>query len=1360
MKNLLLPLALLTALSSPISAVDFKLGTARRDVSPTEPIRLAGYAVRKNPSEGVAQKLWVKAIALEQTGGEKALLLSVDNCGLTEELREKLVTDLKDQGLTSQSIVIFNSHTHSAPCLANALANLFVAPIPDDQQKVINSYTENVSQKMKEVSIEALGNLRPVKLHWTEGRASFAKNRRTAGGPVDHALPLLLARDANDKIVAALANYACHCTTLGGEFNQAHGDWAGVAQELIEKNNPGALGMIAIGCGADANPHPRGEVAHAEAHGQELATEVQRLLAGPSIELTDRLEMRSQYIWLPFDPHPTKAQWEARAKEQGIVGYHAQRNLEKLARGEKLPAGLGYLIQTWNFGPRLGMVFLPGEVVVDYALRLKTEFDARRLWISGYANYVPCYIPSVRILQEGGYEAEHSLWYYDQPARLSTRTEEMIIKTVHGLLPASFKPDPKVNELPPPRTPHEALATFQTQSGFKVELVAAEPLVESPVAIDWDAEGRLLVAEMRDFPLGMDGQFGPGGRVKLLTDTNADGIYDKSSVFMEDLPFPTGVTAFQDSVFISAAPDIWLAKDADGDGRADNPKKIYSGFATENYQARVNSIVLGLDGWMYGANGLIGGEISRPGHSGHVNISGRDFRFRTTDWTFETASGLTQHGRARDDWGHWFGCDNSTWIWHYPLSEESLRRNPRFVPPATRASIASGEEPGRVYPISYTIERFNDPHMANRVTSACGLEIYRARALGADFYGNAFVAEPVHNLVRRMVLAPQGASFTATRAFGEGQSEFLSSHDNWFRPVQIRTGPDGALYVVDMYRFVVEHPRWIPKDRLARLDLRAGADRGRIYRIVRTGTQPNKIQNLRQLSQPELTAQLQSEVGTERDRVQIEMLRRNDSSATEMLSRLATSATNPAVRVQALSTLLWTGNVTAPLAAQAVADTHPEVQRFGLLLAEKFPNDAALRTRVLALRPTNPAVRLQLALTLGKWPEIGEAFTWLVPAANTDSWLRTAMLTSAETHAIPLLNASTGHEQFTEALCETLLRSHDDELARAALDPVLAGEGGWRFRLLAELLENGRGGIINQPALEALARAKILQATRDAAAPNALRLMAAALVEARFSPPEMVDRLRKIAAAGRSELRPRAIRALLDYDETYTTDLLARWTTFSPADRQLYIESFVESRPRLPQFMQSLGQSIALTEVPLSVRQRLLNHPSPEIKTRATQLFAPAAKVDLSRHEEVLRTLGSPRAGQEVFVKSCASCHHYRGVGSAVGPNLAAITDRSTPFLLEAIVSPNSAVETRYLAYNVETKNGESHYGVVTDETATSLVLVNATAQRTPLLRSDLESIQASNVSLMPEGFGEILKPQELADLIAYLQEKETVAVK
>lgn len=438
-----LPLLVLGLASVSINSFAVDIGVARIDVTPAEPVRLTGYASRKAPHVAVEQKLWAKALAIGSDRERPAVLITLDNCGIAEETWREVRSRLeKSAKLRPANIVVASSHTHSAPATKHWAPNIFVRDLTPEEQGAIDRYTTELINKLEQVALNALKQRQPGKLSWAQGQARFAANRRTRGGPVEHALPVIKAESVDGKLLSLVANYACHCTTLGGEFNRACGDWAGYAQEYVERNHPGSVALVTIGCGADANPSPRGGadggLALAKQHGEAIATEVKRLLGQEFTPLTGRLTARVKEIGLPFGPHFTRDQWLARSTNGGIVGYHAKKWLARMERGEKLPETLYYPITTWNFGNDLALVFLPGEVVVDYALRLKNELAGQRLWVSGYANYVPCYIPSRRILAEGGYEAEDSLWYYDRPARISTNAEDLIVKTVHELVPKSF----------------------------------------------------------------------------------------------------------------------------------------------------------------------------------------------------------------------------------------------------------------------------------------------------------------------------------------------------------------------------------------------------------------------------------------------------------------------------------------------------------------------------------------------------------------------------------------------------------------------------------------------------------------------------------------------------------------------------------------------------------------------------------------------------------------------------------------------------------------------------------------------------------------------------------------------------------
>jgi hypothetical protein len=323
--------------------------------------------------------------------------------------------------------------------LKNACPFLFGADIPPEHQQQIDRYTRELADKLEQVALAALKARKPAVLSRGQTEAGFAWNRRPQSGPVDHDLPVVVARDKSGGIRAIWASYACHCTTMSDTPNHICGDWAGFAREYLERDHPGAIAVITIGCGADADPKPRTGLEFAKQNGNAISSAVNALLQQPLEPVSGKLECRVKSLALPFDKLPTRVEWSTRAASPNHwVAYHAKQNLARLDRGEKLPTELPYMVQTWNFGDQFAMVFLPGEVVVDYSLRLKQEYDPARLWVNAYANDVPCYIPSRRVWQEGGYEGGDAMIYYDRPVRFNDATEELIIAAVRQLMPGSF----------------------------------------------------------------------------------------------------------------------------------------------------------------------------------------------------------------------------------------------------------------------------------------------------------------------------------------------------------------------------------------------------------------------------------------------------------------------------------------------------------------------------------------------------------------------------------------------------------------------------------------------------------------------------------------------------------------------------------------------------------------------------------------------------------------------------------------------------------------------------------------------------------------------------------------------------------
>lgn len=430
------------------------VGVAVVDITPDYPVRMTGYASRQTESEGIESRLKARAIAI---GGDEnegpAVLVAIDNCVIRSVIADEVATRLKTRAkLKPERLAICATHTHCGPALAVGLPFIFGRPLPADQADRIARYTRELTDGIEKAALQALANRKPATLAWGRGSAGFAANRRVLkdgkwvgfgvnpNGPVDRSLPVLTAVDGAGKVRAALFGYACHCTTLGGDFNKICAEWAGYACDDVERAYPGAVAIAIIGCGADANPEPRGKLDQARAYGEAAGSEVRRLLSARTglTPLPGRIACRVRRLELPLEPTPSREDLVRLSSKPASEGMLARNGLERLDRGEAIPTTVPYIVQTWCFGDEMAMVFLAGEVVVDYAIRIGWEADAPRIWTVGYANDVPCYIPSRRVLTEGGYEADSSLIYYGHASRFRPEIEDRILGAVHDLLPPPF----------------------------------------------------------------------------------------------------------------------------------------------------------------------------------------------------------------------------------------------------------------------------------------------------------------------------------------------------------------------------------------------------------------------------------------------------------------------------------------------------------------------------------------------------------------------------------------------------------------------------------------------------------------------------------------------------------------------------------------------------------------------------------------------------------------------------------------------------------------------------------------------------------------------------------------------------------
>ncbi len=938
-----------------------------------------------------------------------------------------------------------------------------------------------------------------------------------------------------------------------------------------------------------------------------------------------------------------------------------------------------------------------------------------------------------------------------------------------------------------PRTPAEEHATLRlADPGLAITLVAAEPEVVSPVAVAWDEGGAMFVAEMIDYPIGAK-----SGRVKRLEDRDGDGVYERATVYAEGLPFPNGVLPYKGGVFVTAAPDLWYFKDTDGDGTADERRVMLTGFGEGNPQLRVNGLTWGLDNWVYGADGRSEGEVRRPGDppAKAVSIRRRDFRFRPTTGEVEAVAGFSQFGLPRDDWGNRFPSWNTVPWRHVVLEERTLARNPYLAEPNSVAEILDPADDNRLFAISPPQTTFNRESVTT-FNASCGPTIYRGDLLDVAYHGNAFVCESLTNLVHRRILEPAGPTFIARRA--DHGREFLASTDPAFRPVNLATGPDGALYVVDFYREMVEHPQFVPEDLRKAVDFRRWKDRGRIWRIGPSNFSSrgrSTIPRLGRAKPEELVSVLGHPNGWTRDTAQRLLVERGDGSAVPALIIAASKAANPLGRLHALATLDGLGALSDEQCSRSLHDPHPGVRE----AAARLSHGRMGPSRDLIGLADDPSirVRLQAAIALGDFrgDETIRALAKIAARDADDEWVRLAVLSGLRDSARPFLrevldanpdwlaSPTPGAGWLLGQAASVLgVRGRLDDLnyltSRLAPDPR-GGDDRGRIALLAGLVDGlVRAGKSPQSLLASPSSAErelprrvgvLLDRARrvveSEAEPSEVRARALRLL-ARLRPDAAAELIPDLLQPGRSSaIQVVAARSLADVGSpALASRVLGRWAVLGTSTRREVLATVLGLPALATSLLDALeAGSINPAELDPISRGTLERHPDPEFRKRAVALLAKSAPPDrreaLRAYQAALTIPGDARRGAEVFAKNCQTCHQRRGVGLRVGPDLSGIAGRPAAALLTDILDPNRDVSPDYVTYSLMTRRGQVLSGLLAEETSTSLRLRRAEGVEEAILRSEVEEFRSTGRSLMPEGLEQTVNVQGIADLLAYLRQ-------
>ena len=966
--------------------------------------------------------------------------------------------------------------------------------------------------------------------------------------------------------------------------------------------------------------------------------------------------------------------------------------------------------------------------------------------------------------------------------------------------------DPKEVPDVPPVEPDKVLDTFRLKKGFRLELVAHEPDVIDPIQIAFDEDGRLYVVEMRWYQsetrtdLMFDERI---GRIRLLEDTNGDGRFDKSTIFADKLRYPSAVLPYDGGVYVGLEPDLIYLKDKNGDGVADSRQVVFTGFGNQrdrlDSQMFMNSLTWGLDNRIHGAKGH-GGTITAVAapDSDPLDLRGRDFSFDPRTHSLRAESGGGKQGLSFDGYGRKFVCNPTSALQMLMYEDRYAGRNPHYVPPRPLVDIAlapgetsdrqlvhriSPEDPWRRIRNRWRSEGVfagPPPQPPPYLIAASGVTVYRGHIFPPAYRNSVFVGVAGNNLVHRRSLVPDGVGFRAPRAADDAEEEFLASTDLWFRPVAFANGPDGALYMADLYREILDFSDGIPESIKRFKDLNRGNDRGRIYRIVPDGFQQPPPARLGKLSTGELVATLEHPNAWHRETASRLIYTRQDKAAIPPLARLSAESTSALGRLHALYALDGLGALAEEYVIRSLDDRDPGVREHGVRLMERLVaahgvSDALWRALKSRVDDPEARVRYQLAFTLGEvqHPERTGLLAKLLKRDIDQPWMHAAVLTSLSeagdlfTIMVPEapLAASSSEQAFLRELLRVIGHRNRGRELLAALNFL---ERVKDQRISFSYLSGFADGLqradvpiaLFQPKLQPILD-RALTTIRDSKLPEPLRIQALELLGLAASTSESISTLLSLVESERSgAVQTAALIALARLDDpAVAPELLRRWSRFLPGQRRQILPVLL-ARPERAMALVKAVESGAVLRNELTPTQTafLMAHRNTDVRQAAAVLFKRVSPGDrpavLQRFLASLNLRGNAVRGSTTYQGRCAVCHEPSADGVPVGPSLATVASASREEILTHLIDPNRTVDARYRLCLVETKDGKSVTGIIQNESPNSITLRPPFGPPQTLVRSNVVRVQSLEQSMMPDGLEEGLSLQDMADLLQFIFER------
>lgn len=927
------------------------------------------------------------------------------------------------------------------------------------------------------------------------------------------------------------------------------------------------------------------------------------------------------------------------------------------------------------------------------------------------------------------------------------------------------------NSAPGPGTSHSAegttngLGTFQLKRGFRIELVVSEPMVSAPVAMAFDENGRLFVVEMR----GRDTRGAGLGRVRMLENMNEDGVFQNSTIYADNLTWPSAVACYAGGIFVATTPNIVYLKDTKGDGVADARQVVMSGFGGTNTldpDFLPNNFNWGPDNRIHASSGGIGGEISAQNASGPpVSINQSDFCFDPQTLEVFPQAGPSESGLSFDSQGRKFVSDFVRPLLVPMYDPRYTLRNPYY--PKAQPLLIAADPRSPIYSfvarsVGSSGRQSTNSLTTSSLTAARGCVVYRGFAFPTNYFDSIFMADPEAHIVHRLVLQDNGLAVVAQRPSDEPNTEFLISRDPSFRPVQLINGPDGALYIADM---------------------RDGGDRGRIYRILPVRFKRSKLPQLGKVKTYDLVSTLAQGDGWHRDTAARLLYERKDPAAPALLRGTLSRSRLAQARVLALNALAGMSALTEDDLLRALRDSDEKVRRQAVLLSEtQFKNGDASAALLAQLNASvsdgSAGVRYQLAFTLGglQRPDRAGALARILTRDLYQPWTENAVLSSVANGAGNLFTivandaafrADTVGFEFLRQLATMIgVSGHQDAvsqaasfIARASLRPAQAyellydlGDGLYRTRSSLSLVDT-------QGALQSF-YSGALNLAADTTQPEAVRTAATRLLGvSTLSVGLVADWLLLVCSPPTGPaLQSAAVETLSRYNDPQVVDgFLQIWPILSPIARSRAISSLLSREIHASRILDALqNRSLVPSDLTSAQRNFLRTHSVPEIRSRALQLLGPVPMSRpevISRYRPVLNLPGSPDRGRQVFQQRCAECHAFTAATRAptLGPDLVRARTYSKDRLLSRIVEPNLNVRPDYATQVVESKEGQNLVGIVTDESTASLTLKQIDGSALVWPQLNVRGVQPQPWSLMPEGLEVGLSVQDMADLMEYI---------